>query len=350
MVDVVLVVGGQRFSGWKEITLIRSMEKGEFEFDLVVSNRWKDSSTRGIKEGDAIKLYLGNELLVSGFVDARDPQYDAENHSLLITGRSVVGDLVDCSTTGKQFKNQTLLQIAEALCKPFGINVVVAEDVDVGAPFKERAIDEGQPIWEFLEQAARVRALRLMSTPEGNLLITQASEERAAESLELGRNIRRASAHFSLRSRYSHYIVLSNQERGESLQASDIAHPRAEVIDTAVKRIRYRPLVIVNDDPANLNDCRIRADWQRNTHYGRGNSIVYTVGGWQEIPGGKSWRPNTRVYVDDSYAEIKQDMQIVEVRLKLTKQGRYSELKVMPPEALALLPLPEDGSEAETTL
>ncbi len=335
MDELTLVIDGNRFTGWETILITRSMEQGPHEFELQLTNAWRLSSHRHIREGFEATLYCGNDLVITGFIDDVNPDYDAQKQTLVVRGRSKLGDLVDCSTLAKQFKNQTLDAIAREICKPFGIDVVV--DTDVGKPFESVTKDDGQAPWEFLDYLARIRAVRLMGDERGRLVLTRAGNELAKTELVLGKNIERANGNFSSRERFGEYLVVA--KNGASYDShNDTVHVQAKAADLHVRR--YRPIAIVADDDCTRGDCQSQADWQRNTHFGRGNQIVYTVRGWRDA-GANLWTPNTRVPISDGYMGINEERLIVEVRLHLDEGGQYTELQVMPREAMELIALPE---------
>lgn len=342
--EVLLRVAGNIYSGWQSAEILRSIEQGPHEFKLTVVNAWRTSGHRHIQDGDVCRVSIDNDLVITGFVDEHAPDYDATSQTLNISGRSKLGDLVDASLLDQEYNNQSLDAIARAECEPFGINVIVA--TDVGAAFKRVRRDAGQSPWEFLDGLARVRAVRLVSDAEGNLIIARAGTRLAAVGLKLGANIEKASANFSCRERFSDYIVVGKNGDTDFDDAEQTAHVMAKAKDAGVRR--YRPVVIVADNDGRQMDCQAHADWQRNTHYGRGRGIVYTVRGWREKTGGQIWEPNTRVRVDDDYMNIHGELIIVEVRLTIDRDGKISQLRVMPREAIERTPLPEpkvDGSD-----
>ena len=344
MPEIILSIGGKRFTAWQSLAISRSMQRGPHEFLVSApgGSNWANDLRRAIREGDPVSIMLDDELLLTGAIDDRSPVYDATSHKLTLAGRSRLADLVDCSVNSRTFNNQSLLQICQSLCKPFNIDVV--DDAMASKPFKSLALNEGQSIWDFLETAARIRAVLLVEDADGRLHITRSGQERSETPLVLGRNILRGSGKFSFRDVYSAYEVLSNQAQSDSLLAETVAHNSARSIDSRVKR--YRPLTIINDDPSDTDDCSVKANWHRNVHAGRSQSIVYTVKGWKQI-NGMSWRSNLLVPVDDIYEGINEDRIITEARFIRDEKGDRSELKVMPKSTFDLIELPEPESNNE---
>jgi prophage tail gpP-like protein len=334
MDDIILCVDGNRYSGWERIVITRSMEQGPHEFELELTNAWRATGHKRVRAGFTTEIYCDADLVISGFIDDVAPEYDAEQQTLVVKGRSLLGDLVDCSLVGKQFAGLKLDDIARAICKPFGIKVVVL--TDVGAAFSNAKLDDGQSPWEFLDSLARIRAVRLMDI-DGSLVLTRAGTELSQTALVLGENILKASGQFSARERFGEYLIVGKNGSSWGDTASTV-HVQARSNDDKVRR--YRPVVIVADDDGAHQDFQRQADWTRNTHFGRGEQIVYTVAGWRDADN-KIWSPNTRVRVVDGYQDINEERMIVEARLYQDEQGKRSELMVMPREAIELVPLPE---------
>lgn len=338
MPELILTVGNQLHQGWKKVSLFRSIEHAAHAFDISLTDRWGEGEARAIKAGESCTLKYGNELLITGYIDAVEPSHDANSHSVRVRGRSKPGDLVDCSISQHEYKSQDLLQIAKALASGFGINV--SSETDIGDKFTSVRLASGQPIWEFLEQLARIRAVRFVSDINGDLVITTAGANRADTSLELGVNIKSAQAEIDHSQLYSAYLVKAQQGGGSLfLNAETAAFPEGEAKDKRVTR--YRPLTIESETTTDKAGCQTRAEWARNTHFGRARSTIITVTGWQQKDGGRTWMPNELVPIDDDLLGIKGDRLIRSVTLLLDKNGTRTELAVVPKEAFELTPLPE---------
>ncbi|HEY9200773.1 MAG TPA: hypothetical protein VIQ81_04165 [Gammaproteobacteria bacterium] len=340
MSSIVLKANGIVHSGWKIITVQRSLEQLADTFSLTLSERWADSDRqRSIKVGMPCEIAIDDETIITGYVDDVLPNYDAQTHEIEIVGRSALCDLVDCSLEGKQYKNKKLDELARIVCKPFGIGVMVA--TDIGAPFKSPTIESGQSPFEFLEQFARSRAVRMVSDRDSNLVFTRTGTVRIRTALELGKNIKGASAEFTQRDRFDKYTVLGQQAGGNTLTGAAAAEVKGSAIDKQV--IRHRPMVSQAEGSVNAEDAKIRARWESNTRFGRSQAVVYTVLGWRHADG--LWAPNTLVPVKDHYLDINDDRLIVGVQFIMDEAGQRTELQVMPKQAFDLIALPEPETD-----
>lgn len=337
-------VDGKVHSYWTQATIARSIERGAYSFELTLTDSFESNnktSPRVIKPEQAVEIFINDEKIISGYIDDVNPSYNATTHTLQVTGRSKVGDLIDSSTDGKQFKiGQSLLQIANVCCLGFGINVIVDDSAKDAAkePFKtNHMLDIGQPIWEFLEELARIRAVLLVSDSDGNLVITRAGSVMSEVALELGVNIKAASGTFSNRGVFSQYTVCAQQPNAPMLLNDSAANtqPKGTVKNTSG---RYRPYVTSSDNPTDSAGCITRAQWQKNVSESRAKSIVYTVQGWRQTEDGKLWQPNSLVAIKDHWMGWNDQYLIPETRILLDEKGSTTELLVMPKNAFDLVP------------
>jgi len=342
MSELALKVDSQIYGGWKEIKIQRGMRRFADTFDLTLTDKWANSKERRpIKEDSPCVVEIDGETVITGYVDDVSADYDATNHTLTVVGRSKTGDLVDCSGEKIDYPNLDLVAIAKKECAPFGINVVV--ECDVGEAFKKATRDVGETHYEFLAKLASYRAVHLTSNPSGDLVITRASKERLGTSLILGENILGATSTRSKRERYRTYIVSGQQSGNDTLNGTAAAHVSGKAIDKNIRKART--IVIVPDD-LTLNDAKVIAENDRNVRFGESQAKTYTVNGWKHDDG--LWVPNKLVPVIDAYNELNADLLLVHTTLTINEDGELAELEVMPPEALDLIPVPEEEQDEDT--
>jgi len=338
---VTLLINGTAFGGWTSVRITRSIKQICDTFSLTLSERWSGAvgsdTPPQISAGDPCQVYCGDELVITGYVDDTLPSYDAQQHVISVQGRSKPADLVDCGHAGKQWTQpRTLLQLARELAWDFGITV--RADTDVGAAFQRPAIAAGQTRFEFLEKLARQRGVRLISDSDGTLVIARTGTVVVPDALELGKNIRSSSGRFSVRDRFGEIVVVGQTAGTDTWNGTAAASIRGSATDTDVRRARRH--VLVAENAADAAACRKRAEWQRNTNYGNGEALTYTVSGWRHSSG--LWLPNTRVSVTDKWMRLdNRELLIPAVQYILDKEGRRTELQLMPHEAFDLVALPE---------
>src|SRR5580704_11297003 len=122
-----LRVGGEIYSGWKSLRVTRGLERATADFALRVSEKWPIlGEAWQIMPGSTCEIYLDDELVLTGYVDAYRPKYSPTSHDIECTGRSRTCDFVDSSITDTdgQFKGLTPGELARMLAAPFDIEVV----------------------------------------------------------------------------------------------------------------------------------------------------------------------------------------------------------------------------------
>lgn len=340
---VILQIGSDRHEGWQEVRIRLSLEQIADSFELVLTERWRDSGERRpVRPGEACIVSVGDELVLTGYVDDVLPDYDATTHTIVARGRSKTADLVDCSGPDTRFDGRTLVQIARALAEPYGIEVV--DTVQASRPFRAFALEDGQPIAEALERAAQIRGARVVTDAEGRLVIVHAVQREVTPALVLGGNIRRGAGQFSDRDRFHTYIVEGQTTGGDDWWGEQAVTPRGQARDPRVRQ--PRTTLIVCDTPADGADCRERAELEARMRWAKGRGVTYTVGGWRNDQG--VWRPGDLVQVRDEYLGLDEALLISDVQLiESNDEGRIAELRVAPPEAFEPVPVSEPAPPAE---
>ncbi|PSU49490.1 phage tail protein [Photobacterium frigidiphilum] len=340
MSDVVLKAGGNVYGGWTKISVTRSIKSMSGSFDLELTWKWQGSEDKyksfmdPIKQGQPCMVEIGGERVITGYVDDWVPSYDATQVVISVSGRDKTADLVDCSIDypSGQFNNQTLTQIANVICKPFGIKVIV--NTDVGAAFPRVQIEQGETPHELLSRLARQRGVLLTSDTYGNLVITRASKERAGVSLILGENVLAARGRFSWRNRYSSFTVKAvgaSFGGWDDAPLSTVGGIKAEVKDEEISR--YRPMIIINEEITTAEGAAKRGQWERQRSLAISNGAEYTVTGWRIPQTGKLWNFNTLVPVLDEILGIDEEMLIASVMFSEDDAGRLAVVSVVKPEA-----------------
>ncbi|MHA6161611.1 phage baseplate assembly protein [Pseudomonas sichuanensis] len=337
---VVLQVGSLMHTGWQEVSIRLSLEQIADEFSLTLTERWAESGeVRPVVPGQACTVKVGNELVLTGYLDEVLPDYDAQSHSIVANGRSRAADLVDCSGKEKRLDGRTLAQIATDLAQPYGIEVV--DKVGDSKPFKAFVLEDGQPMAEAIERAAQLRGARVVSDAQGRLVIVHAVQREISTVLELGKNIWKASGTFSDRDRFNQYIIEGQTPGDNDWNGTQASSPRGTASDPRVRR--PRTILVVCDTPADGKDCSSRAELEARMRWAKGRGVTYTVLTWEHEQG--VWRPGDLVHVRDPYLALDEKMLISDVQLIEGLDGRRAELRVAPPAAFEPVPIKEKDAK-----
>lgn len=338
MSDVALIVEGTRHRGWTDVRIRRGLDMMADTFEVGLADRWAyDTQPVRLKTGQPVTIEIDGEPVATGYIDDVLPNYDARSHSLVVSGRSKTADLVDASGTATPWEaSRTLLQIAQRVAEPFGIEVVA--EVDVGAPLRGIEIEPGQTYGEALMQLASYRGLLLVPDAQGRLVITRPPRQRLKTELALGENIRAAKGRFTNRDRFSDVIVQGQGVADDSWFGTAAAEPEGRAKDQRIQR--YRPTLVMCDTSVDAAACRNRAEWEVKQRWGQSRGVTYTVAGWRHQEG--LWRPGDLVPIRDEWMfEAPVEWLITEVQLVMDSRGERSEIRVAPPSAYDRPPVPE---------
>ncbi|WP_265432815.1 phage baseplate assembly protein [Aeromonas salmonicida] len=340
---ITLRVDGQLYSGWQKVRITRSLRDIAGDFELHLTRKWKDAKAMAIREGSACTVHIGNDLVLTGYVDDFTPSYDAKEVSWVVSGRSKTSDLVDCSAIYKtgQWQGVTLDKVARDISKPFGIQVVI--ECDLGAAFPRVAIEQGETCFELLDRMAKQRAILLTTNEKGQLVLTQASKQEMGVSLILGVNILAARGNFSMRDRASEWIVKGSSYGGgatwDATATTTIGGQKATIADPDVPR--YRPRIIIAEDVTTVAGASKRGQWQKQRSIGEGTQTEITVAGWrtQGVKGDKGplWRINRICPIKCEFQGLDVSWLIVSVTMmEDDKAGREAIINLMPREAMLI--------------
>lgn len=345
MSELALIVDGKRHLGWKEVEIRRGLDQMADSFEVVLSERWAErdgttSAPRELRTGLPVVVEIDGEPVITGHIDDVLPNYDAQQHQLVVAGRSKTADLIDASSTAQPWETgQTVLQVARRVAEPFGIEVIA--EVDVGAPLRALEIEPGQTYGEALMQIASYRALLLVADEQGRLVITRPPRERLTTELALGENIRVARGRFTDRDRFSEVIVQGQGATDDTWFGTVASGASGRARDAGIRR--YRPTLVLCDTSTDSASCRQRAEWEVRKRLGQSRGVTYTVAGWRHQDG--LWRPGDLVPVRDPWLNLDDDWLIAETQMLLDDRGERTEIRVVPPSAYDLEAVPEPQQE-----
>ncbi len=363
---VVLEIGGQAFTGWTDVQIVRGIELMPSFATLQLTERLPGKPTLfAIDPGATCRVMIGQDLVITGFVDEYSARADFRTHQIRVVVRSSTQDLVDCAagvTDGEETKATltysaaTVLQLATDLCTPFGITVTEPDGegealASVGDGIPQFTIQLGQTVYDVLEPRVRWRQLLMLDGTDGNLVLAKVGTKKAASGFTMPGTALQAQVSFRKQERFTIYLPAAfsfdaafevqsaSGSRGNFLQpvkdeAAFKDQPRWD------KKLRYRPHFVVSDQFINsIKLAEALAKWEKARRFGRSQKLVATVALWRDSAG-TLWSPNTLAPVNMPVLKLaKLEWLISEVAYLKGEAGTRAQVTLMPREAFLPEPL-----------
>ena len=181
---------GKFITGFTGFTLVRSVFGNDgFSF----SSTWNENSeqTRNAFRPfsyPTFDVYFDDDLVFTGKALPPTPSVQPASQTINVQGYPLCGILVDSclppSLFPAEYSGLNLKQIAETVCEPFGIDVVVQGSV--GAAFEKVEVGLEDKVWDFLSKLAEQRNMFLTNTVDGNLLIYSPKVEAVSATFKQG--------------------------------------------------------------------------------------------------------------------------------------------------------------------
>ena len=362
---VTLTIGNQKITGWKNIRVTRGIERCPNDFDIAMTEYFPagDIQNVTVKPGDECQLKIGDDVVVTGYIDRYLPRITPTSHTIRVMGRGKCQDLVDCSAEwpGGQITGATALEIAKNIANVYGIQVIES-------PRSQEAKYDQLPIptvnliltetaWEVIERTCRFRGLLAYEQADGTLYLSRVGDASMGNGFSVGDNVQSAVAEHSMDQRYSDYRAktVSTEAYNDLIPGFDgskqagvpelIRKPNPNDVwlekDPNVPRHRLMNIIAETGDPG-LGVVKMRAMWEAVRRIGRSTKVYLTTDTWRDKDG-KLWEPNTYVPLNLPPLKVVTEGKgwiIGEVTYKMDDRvGTTAELLLMPPNAFIPEPI-----------
>jgi len=314
------------------------------------------------KGGEACKVIVDNEPVLTGFIEVVDVDYSGSDHTITVSGRDKTADLLDSTIdviNDIRGDGLTLKELIEKVIDHLGLDIKVIDQVnpdpfnateDIAAP------EPSDNAFDFIEKYSRKRHVLLTSNADGNVVITANSGVNAEGAVQhvIGaedNNVINASFSYDTTGRYNNYKLTSSLNPVALNQAGDtdlasVVSQSDGVSDPDIRK--GRQMVIISENPFSKGSCRERAKWEADIRRARGliysaTVPLYRVDGEE----GDLWQINKVYRVVDDYIGKIEPMLCNSIIFSLSDEGRNTELGFVGQNAYKLFIEPDSSvSEA----
>jgi prophage tail gpP-like protein len=290
--EVTITVHGSALSGWTDVRITRRIEGCPNDFDVSMTEKYPgEADAFVVQAGDPCTVSIGDDVVITGYVDRFSRGYDANSHTLSISGRGKCQDLVDCMAewpTG-QISGDNALQVAQKLAQPYGITVSLLGDA--GPTIPQINLTIGEKAFDLIERLCRFAGLLAYEGTDGNLILATGQDTAAGSGFTEGQNVQAAHVFSAMDQRYSEYLVflLATDTLGDLGQGSNLSFIAK---DPNVLRHR-RTGLIVEAGGGGIEVTQRRATWEAARRVARGFQANVIGDSWRDSAGAL-FAPNTK--------------------------------------------------------
>lgn len=284
-------VGGSIYTYWTDVRVTRVYASSFSDFAFTCAEPgglYGGRPALQIEPGTRCQVTLAGIQVIDGYVVDRQVGYDANDHRVIIQGRSLTREIARSSADGKQYRGYSFEALAKALTKDTGVKLIV-KDPPKGwdRPIENFASDGFATIWHELERVAHKRGVQMYDDKDGNLVLSGApiSGGSVADLIE-GENILALRGVISDNNVFSKIIAVG-QQPGTDEQFGKKA---SEVQATSENKLGAPGSVlrVPAEMPINPMDAQTRTDVQSGVSYATDVDLTVTVRGWLK-PDGQLW-------------------------------------------------------------
>jgi prophage tail gpP-like protein len=280
-------------------------------------------------------VYIGGDLLVNGLLYDVEQGLSGSGRKKDLGGFSYTIDLVD-STMYPPYEesNVTLEDRIKKLAQPYGIEIDLDPEVNIGGAFKRVTAKNTDKIFKHINELAQQRSVLLSPTPEGNIFLAQAKVKgKPVGTIEEGQpGTSNFQGKFNGRKRYNLWKALGQSPR-KTAKKVGLAK------DSNVPGSRN---ITFTTNESEVGEIQKAAEWKRSKQLVDAFQTGFVYDGWY-APNGERWAPNTIVTVKSLTMGVPDgyNFLIRQVEFVFENNGRTTVLTLVPPNVYTGEPIPE---------
>lgn len=168
-----LMIGGYELSGWDEATVDNAIDIPADSFSVTLFNPVYDQLPNSISAGQQAQLYYDNQLIMTGIVDRLSEAITRHGRGLQISGRDLVGQLINCSVpifNGRQISLEELINqyIKKGNLSQLFPQIIIHDD---SALKSKISVEPSESLWDALTKAASATGQTIWLDADGTLQI-----------------------------------------------------------------------------------------------------------------------------------------------------------------------------------
>ncbi len=352
--EVSLKVNGVKYKFWTSVSITSELNTIAPAFSV---NAFSKSSLMidGLKSGRPVTVKIGEDTVLTGYIEQTPVSYSATSANVGIAGRSKTCDLIDCTVmvddpnisyekpntsnsnyvscpqnAATEYKNVALETIIAQLIMPYGIKLV--NETKPLTKKRNFSAKHEDTVLKALQNLTSTENLLFYGNEKGDLVVTEKGKLTADDALVLGQNILTGDASFDASKIYKYYRAVGQDKGATGKTGHDASSHNYIAVDDNVSRTRLLTKKV--QGVADTAKCKVTAEGDRDYNRDQYFKITYKVQGWRQSTG-KLWKINSLVDIKDDFLGI--DTQRSQKIFNLTEnEGMTTTLDMIPPNGWRL--------------
>lgn len=331
-----LIVNGMEFDDWESVNIHVDYFSSQSEFRFTAAER--DFPAGALKQfgpGDSVAIYLGNQLVIDGFLELRQIAYDGYRHHVELRGVNDTGPVMRSSvhTESGSFDGMPWQEVATKVLSAYDIGLKVVGTLNP-IPFVRLQAQPGEMVWDFLERLARPRGIRLGNDAFSNVLAVGLYDGEPYDALIEGQNIKRCQAIFHQEHSFAQIETIGQVAAGSTgVMGTDASEQFAYAPGPG-----YYPSstnIVPSEQPVlGKGELQDRANWEATWQKSDQTRVFITVVGWYRTPKILLWAPLQEIIVSSPMIPMNSVMTIQNVTFKQdSSNGTETEIELKFPWA-----------------
>lgn len=330
MEDVILKVKGVEFQGWTAMAISAGIQTLGRGFSVACSRLKDDGGTVaiGIEPGDEVEVFLGEDVVVTGYVTKVTTGYDSGGVDIQVDGfsRTMMLQSALPYAAPRTFKDYAVTKLLTTLCGYFGVEVGALVNASTAETISFSA---DELVSDKIVQLVQRKSVLVTDDEAGRLVLLKAGSETANDAIETGKNVLSAKRTTDMRNRFREYVVYGQGVNADSTRLVTDNQVSAMVEDSSVA---YRTNAVKQTGDAVASDCLVRASMLKKVAQAESDVFEYVLQGWRQS-NGALWKPNLSVKVRDTIFNVDRRMVVTDVRYSMSASGTTVTLALMDQDA-----------------
>jgi prophage tail gpP-like protein len=168
-----IIVGGYEVAGWDEASFDSAIDIPADAFSVTLFDPVYDHLPETVAAGKTFQAYYGKELVMTGVVDRIAEAIGRKGRGLQISGRDLVGQLIDCSVPVFSGRQVTLEVLLNKYVKSGDLGSLFKNiELQNNAWLKNNiSVEPGESLWDSIVKAAQVTGQHVWLKADGTLVI-----------------------------------------------------------------------------------------------------------------------------------------------------------------------------------